>query len=106
MHVAALAKCNLAQVLQVAHAVYVGEEARLAIIAPLDNVLSNVGKIESGMAGHGGVRAGRTPVSLRYATPSVGISREPKSESALRPRFEVNARVTRQRIAWVWSGCL
>lgn len=81
--VAALAQGDLAQVLQVAHTVYVSEEARLTTIAALDDVLRNVGWFESGMAGHGGVRAGRAAVSVRQGTPSVGISREPKSTSVL-----------------------
>jgi hypothetical protein len=37
----------------------------LAIIAALDDVLRDMGQVESWLAGHGGFRAGGTPVFLR-----------------------------------------
>jgi len=81
--VASLAHGDLAQVLQVTHTIDVGEKARLAIIAALDDVLRYLGKIESWLARHGGIRAGVSPVSPRTMRRSAGSRHHPLSESAL-----------------------
>jgi hypothetical protein len=69
--------------LQVTHAIQVGKEARLAIIATLDDVLGDMSEVESWQAGHGGFRAGRSPVFLPSRSRSVGSYHDVSSESAL-----------------------
>ena len=47
-----LAERELSQVLQVAGSIDVGEEARLAIIPALHDMLGHAGEIDAGLAGH------------------------------------------------------
>ena len=57
MHGTAFAQRDFAQVLQVAHPVDVSKEARLAIIAALDDMLRDLGEVESWLARHESVLA-------------------------------------------------
>jgi hypothetical protein len=83
MDVAACAQCDLPQVLPVAQPVRVGEQARLPIIATLDDALREVDEIESWLARHGRVCAGIAPVFPRKFTRSVRAFHDLPSESAL-----------------------
>ena len=83
VHGTAFAQGDFAQVLQVAHPVEVSKEARLAIIAALDNVLGYMGEVESGLARHGRVLAVTRPACRHPATGSVGECRLRMQESAL-----------------------
>ncbi|GLQ94004.1 hypothetical protein GCM10007901_29550 [Dyella acidisoli] len=53
MYDAMLVQSNFAKFIKVANTIDVGEEAWLPIVAALDNVLGNIGEIESGLARHG-----------------------------------------------------
>lgn len=64
MDCAALAQRQFAQVGAVAQVVGFGEEAGLAVVAPLDDVLRDAGEVQSGGAGHGG-RRGEFNLMLR-----------------------------------------
>ena len=50
---AALAPCHVAQFAAIAEVVGVGEETGLAVVAALDDVLRNTGKIDAQWTGHG-----------------------------------------------------
>lgn len=58
MQPALVLQAQLTQVLQVAMVVGGVEEAGLAIIAPLHDVLGNAGQVDTGLAGHGDIRGG------------------------------------------------
>lgn len=53
VHGAAFAPSDFAQILQVTDVVDLDEEARAAIVAALDHVLCNAGKVDAGRTGHG-----------------------------------------------------
>lgn len=72
---AVLAPGDVAQILQIADVVDVGEEARLAVVAALDDVLGDAGKVDTGLAGHGRVRA-------RLGDQSARTSRDAASDRA------------------------
>jgi len=57
VHTAVLALCDVTQVLQVAGAIDICEEAGLSIIAALHDVLRKAGEVDAGLAGHGRVLA-------------------------------------------------
>jgi len=54
---AAVLACDLAQILQVAQAIGVVEEAGLAVVAALDDVLGHTGQIDPGTSGHARILA-------------------------------------------------
>jgi hypothetical protein len=56
VHGAAFAQCYLAQFMQVTYVVNVVEEARLAIVTALHDMLRDLGEVESRLASHGCVR--------------------------------------------------
>jgi len=57
MHGTIFTHGDFAQLLQIARAVDIREEARLAIIAALDDMLRDVGEVESWLAWHGSLLA-------------------------------------------------
>ena len=57
MHAAVPPAGNVAQVLQVARAVYLGKEAGPAVIAALDDVLRDAGQVDAGLTRHDRVLA-------------------------------------------------
>lgn len=64
MHRAVEPHRHLAQGVEVAHPVDVGEEAGLAVVAALHDVLRHAGKIESWGTGHGALPGRRLHPAL------------------------------------------
>jgi len=70
---ATFALCDFVEIAQVTTIVVRREEARLAVVAALDDVLCDAGKIESGWAGHADIQrrmpgSSRTGARLAIAT--------------------------------------
>lgn len=83
--VAPLAQCDLTQVVQAAHAVHVGEEARLAIIARLHDVLRDVGEIQPWLTRHGGAVLAWSSFATQPDTVCRDIPRCPVGKFTLTP---------------------
>ena len=84
MHAAVLPAGDVAQVLEVADAVDVCEEAGLAVVAALDDVLRDSGQVDAGLAGHDRVLAMSKPEACHLClSPGVGEPLGQRRESPL-----------------------
>jgi hypothetical protein len=81
VHAAVFAPCGVTQVLQVACAVDPREEAGLAIIATLDDVLRNAGEVDTGLPGHDRVLAMRVSSVSLSSPDTIGACRGCVSEN-------------------------